>query len=354
MSGDAQGRVNILHLVIVYVFLPVTSLLISILSLLFGRGLNLAVLSSEIPFWGNQLKRSFLLQKQTPRSRLSFFYQSQLAALAFSISGLSVFFTLLVSSDINFVWRSTLLSAEFIYSLLNWLATPWEFWQGAQPSLDLLKQTQDSRLLQDYSNVKDFGQWWQFILAAQVFYAFFLRGLTATVCKVILLKNRNIVSLQSLKNSRGTRANRTNLNQTLNLAADAELAEVVYHVESDFSLNNWCGLEQKILSEVEKKIHQSSPLFSKRSELEAGPFVSHSAQMVSERWQDPQLLIVKGWEPPLAELSDFMQNGQGYLLPMDWNEGGLQSLDTEHLAEWRRFILPLSNWKLLQLERPCD
>ena len=72
--------------------------------------------------------------------------------------------------------------------------------------------------------------------------------------------------------------------------------------------------------------------------------------MVSERWQETQLLIVKGWEPPLAELSDFMQNGRGYLLPLDWKEDDILPLSKSHLDEWRRFIKALPNWQLLQLE----
>jgi len=354
MNGDEQGRVNILHLVLIYVFLPVVSLLVSIFSLIFGHGLNLAILSSKLPFWGGALRRSFLLQKQRPKSSLRFFYQSQLAALVFSFASLSVFFILLISSDVNFVWRSTLLSAELIHSLLNWLATPWIFWPEAQPSLDLLKLTQDSRLSQDYMNTSEFGQWWRFILAAQLFYAFFLRGLTAAICKLFLLKKEKSESILSVAKNK-----RFDHNMIEDYDQKVELAQVVYEIESDFALNNWCGLDKDLVAEVEQRIHHCTPQYSKNSELEAGPLVDHSAQMVSERWQDSQLLIVKGWEPPLAELADFMQNGQGYLLPLDWNEQGLQVLNSDHLNEWQRFVEPLSNWQLFQLkllhpEQACD
>ena len=345
MSGDEQGRVNILHLVAVYVFLPVLSLIISLFSLSFGRGINLATLSSYIPFWRANLARSFLRQKQQPNSRLLFFYQSQLAAIAFSIASLSTFFILLLTTDVNFIWRTTLLNVELVHSLLDWLAIPWRFWTTAQPNLSLLELTQDSRLIQNYAETNNFGQWWQFILASQLFYALFLRSLVSISCKLLILRRESLSSIKTLA---------TNKQGSNNLGAAAndidELAEVTDQVNSNYALNNWCGLDEKLVAIIEQTIQRDCSNVSRQSELQAGPLVSHSQQMVSERWQNTQLLLVKGWEPPLAELADFMQNGRGYLLPLDWNEQGLKTLNIDHLNEWRRFISPLDKWQLLQLE----
>jgi len=345
MSGDEQGRVNILHLVAIYIFLPVLSLTISLFSLSFGGGINLATISSHVPFWGSDLARSFLRQKQQPNSRILFLYQSQIAAIAFSLASLLVFFVLLITTDVNFIWRSTLLNVELVYSLLDWLATPWSFWTAAQPSMSLLELTQDSRLAQNYSEANNFGQWWQFILASQLFYALLLRSLVSIICKLLILRAQSSSSIQSF----GTN-NRKSDKKSLSTEIKNELAEVIYEVKSDYSLNNWCGLDDNLVAAIEKTLQQSDLNISRQSELQAGPLVSHSQQMVSERWQDTQLLLVKGWEPPLAELADFMQNGQGYLLPLDWNNQGLQCLDPDHLNEWRRFILPLDKWQLLQLD----
>jgi len=345
MSGDEQGRVNLLHLVAVYVFLPVLSLFVSLFSLSFGRGINLASLSSYFPFWQSNLARSFLRQKQQPNSRLLFFYQSQLAAIAFSIASLSSFFILLVTTDVNFIWRTTLLDVETVHALLDWLATPWFFWTAAQPNLSLLELTQDSRLMQDYSENNNFGQWWQFILASQLFYALLLRSLVSVACKLLIVRRQSSSSIQIFSSRK---KNPSSTHATVN--DSTALAEVTHQVSSDYALNNWCGLDEKLVATIEQSIQQDSSNVSRQTNLPAGPLVSHSQQMVSERWQNTQLLLVKGWEPPLAELADFMQNGRGYLLPLDWNEESLKSLDVDHLNEWRRFILPLDEWQLLQLE----
>jgi uncharacterized protein DUF2868 len=337
-SGDENGRVNLLHLIAVFVFLPITSLVISSSSLFFGNGINLATVLSLLPVWSNTQRRQFLLQKQLKISKWSFFYQSQLAAISFSLASLLVFFLLLVTTDINFVWRSTILSAEQIFPLLDWLASPWYFWDSAKPNLELLMSTQDSRMSLGYSNENSFGDWWPFILSAQIFYAFLLRLAAITVCLLIFKINRSSFSQQAFHLER---THMTDFEGTL----DEHQVKVYRQVESSYSLNNWCGIDSEKLRLIEAKLSHG-----KTSVLDAGPLASYAQQMISERWQEPQLLLVKGWEPPLAELSDFMQNGNGYLMPIDWDDKGLVALPNKHLVEWKRFLLPLKNWKLLQLE----
>ena len=140
LSGDQQGRVNLLQLVAIYVFLPIFSLLFSSVSLLIGKSWNFAKLISVIPLWSQQNNELLHLIRH-PQAKLYFFYQSQLAALSFSLASLLVLLMLLVSTDVNFIWRSTLLNAEQLYWLLDCLATPWSFWPSAQPELELLQLT---------------------------------------------------------------------------------------------------------------------------------------------------------------------------------------------------------------------
>jgi hypothetical protein len=64
-------------------------------------------------------------------------------------------------------------------------------------------------------------------------------------------------------------------------------------------------------------------------------------------------VLVKSWEPPLAELADYLQTGDGYLMPLDWKLSGSEStrkaIEPFHLEEWRRFTALQENWELLQL-----
>ena len=63
-----------------------------------------------------------------------------------------------------------------------------------------------------------------------------------------------------------------------------------------------------------------------------------------------KLLVVAAWEPPMGELEDFMQQTQGVLLPLDWNEEKLQAVNALHLDEWRRFCYAQPSWQLQQPE----
>jgi len=336
ISGDAQGRVNVLQLVAIYIILPIASLVFSTASLMLGKSWNFARLASIFPFWSKEYQQKILRVTQQKHAKWYFFYQSQAAALSFSCASLLVLLMLLISTDVNFVWRSTLLSAEQLFPLLEFLAKPWSFWSSAQPNLELLKSTQDFRILSQNGLVNNFAGWWQFILGAQLFYAFLLRFISIVICKVAFkVINGKPDSIQLM----------TTVRTQSSVATESQLATTVNNIESDFSLNNWCGVDNKLLQVILDKLE-----FSQSDEIFAGPLASHTDQMIAERWQKTQLLIVKGWEPPLAELADFMQNGMGYLLPLDWDKNGLKQLKKEHLDEWRRFIFQLPQWKLLQLE----
>ncbi len=335
LSGNQHGQVNILFLLLVYVALPIFSIVISSSSLLMGGGLNLAKLTSVLPIWSNKIQMAFLRQKQAPMSKLSFFYQSQLAALSFSAASILVLIILLLTTDVNFIWRSTILTADDIYPALSTLAWPWQFWPSAQPNFELLVATQDSRLTQG-SLTNQLGHWWQFVLATQIVYAFGLRGIAIIICQILFYRKQTQQPDIQLVTERKS-ANRVN--------QDQQLADLITDTQSDFATTNWGGVESNDLNRIVSQLsHQ--PI----AELKAGPLASYPEQLVAERWQEPQLLVVKGWEPPLGELLDYMQNGRGYLLPLDWSRGQLQPLSAHHLNEWRRFANSINHWQVLQPE----
>ena len=134
LSGDSQGRVNIFYLLLVYLFIPLLSILASVFSLLLGKGINLARLVAAFPLWTFQTKDLIRKIHQMNLDKSWFLMQSQAAAIAFSLTSLTTYFILLLATDLNFVWRSTILNPADIYPFLKLVAAPWVFWEGAQPS----------------------------------------------------------------------------------------------------------------------------------------------------------------------------------------------------------------------------
>ena len=174
LSGDQQGKVNLFYLLLVYLFIPVLSVTASVISLFFGKGVNLARLIAALPLLSFHTKTLIRKTHQLSLDKYWFLMQSQAAAIAFSVASLITFFTLLLATDLNFVWRSTILAPSDIFPLLEGIAAPWTFWQAAQPTMQLLEMTQDSRMVL-ISTTGDYGAWWKFILATQLCYSLLLR-----------------------------------------------------------------------------------------------------------------------------------------------------------------------------------
>lgn len=339
LTGDQFGRVNILYLLLVYLFIPVTSLVVSLVSLLGHNSLNLARLLSLIPIYSDSQKSLLRKLQQRHLDKYWFTLQSQAAAIGFSLASLAVFLVLLLATDMNFVWRSTILEAKDILPLLEGLAFPWQFWEAAQPSLWLLESTQDSRLSTATSANNQYFAWWQYILATQLFYSLFLRSCFFWITRLILAR--------LLKNDLEYRLQRSMQNHPKEQQDVRQEMDSVALLPDAVAVNNWAGAPDEIL----KLLPQLD--LSEDNLLHAGPYATIAAQTIAERWQGQQLVIVKAWEPPLGELEDFLKTGSGFVIPIDWRGSQLLKPQKHHLQEWQRMLEKLPEWQLfLPVELP--
>lgn len=332
LSGDQHGRVNLLYLLFLYLFLPITSLLVSLVSLLGGKGINLARLVIALPIWSAQQQALFRKTRQLNLHKHWLLLQSQAAALAFSCASLLVFFMLLLATDINFVWRSTLLDATDLLPLLNIIALPWSFWDSAQPSLLLLQATQDSRLLISGVDATQYAGWWQFILATQLFYSILPRALLLIAARLLFIRRAG----QDLESRLQQEISR----RPVTTSKSPALAPEVTQLPPAIAITNWAGVELSLLQPLAELDLRADNL------LVAGPLATQEQQASAESWHEEQLVVVKAWEPPMGELLDYLQHGRGYLLPLDWDKTGLKAPRHNHLQEWQRFISQLPQWQI--------
>ncbi len=334
LGGDEQGRVNIGHLLVTYLFIPVASLIISLVSLAVGKGINLARLTALAPLWSPQGRASLHQLAQRRIDKPWFFLQSQAAAVAFALSSLVVFFLQLLFTDVNFVWRSTLLSADALLPFLQAVAAPWWFWQEAQPDLALLQSTQDSRLQDVTGDVSAFARWWPFILATQLCYGLILRGLLFFAALAWLARRR--------QRAEGRQPGVASPPGAGWDTGPVPLAAVTEEIGTGVALVNWAGGDDALLQQLPALRQQAA------KPLRAGPLASEAAQEEAERWPGEQLLILKAWEPPMGELADYMENTRGFLLPLDWKGGRLCPPRRQHLDEWRYFVRDRAGWQIYQ------
>jgi hypothetical protein len=334
LGGNEQGQVNVLSLLLIYIVVPVASLAISLASLIFGKGLNLARLAITIPLWPRQYLYFYHKLRLQKLDKHWLFLQSQAAALAFSSTSLLIFFLLLLGTDMNFIWRSTLLTAESLQPILEYVAIPWWFWPEAQPDLALLQATQDSRLQTVTGDVSVFSRWWPFVFATQLFYGLLLRGVLLVIARIWLVRQDRKDIEKQLGNSSEEHAG---LRST-----PMELAPITDQLPGDIMVTNWAGVDEDLLQ------HRVEFSFAGNRQLHAGPLASEAAQQEAERWPGEQLVIVKAWEPPMGDLADYMRKSRGYLLPLDWQDRRLCPPQQQHLEEWQRFVNRMPNWQLYQ------
>ncbi len=350
LAGDALGRVNLLYVLMLFAFLPVLALALSILLWLSGSTKGLVGGLLELPILPRQFRVATMELASSGKRKAWLFYQTQCLTLSFALGGMLVYLLLLLGSDISFVWRSTLLEASDLLPLLQTLAIPWLFWPEAQPGLELLQQTQDFRLSAQTTDAPVLGQWWKFILAAQCTYNLLPRTLMLVVSRYRYLRQTDTPPQDISTHPSPSRLNTSTDNTAL--------APVVFSVGAPYILLNWADAPLQCQQSVTRFLGTAT------STMDVGPLVEPESININPLDQSV-VVLVKSWEPPLAELSDYLlslpsadsisgsnsgpEAAQRFLLPLDWTEAQVVPTRSNHLNEWRRFCSTLPGWQLLQL-----
>jgi len=357
LSGDDLGRVNLLFVLILFAFLPVLGLFLSLAFVFIGGRKGLVGWILELPILPQHLAAEVLSLGVSGSRKSWLFYQTQIVTLSFACGGLLVYFLLLIGSDISFVWRSTLLEAPDLLPVLKVLATPWLFWSGAQPSLELLQQTQDFRLSAQSNVAPVLGQWWKYIFAAQCSYNLLPRTVMLFISKNRYLRVSNTAPISAEMSAMMMQVSAKPHGSG---ASAAVLAPVVYSLNHPYIILDWAGSPDFCVEYVTGIL--GTPLEVRR--IEPLSLLTQTEETIASPLQSI-MVLVKSWEPPLAELSDYLcalpnvlpealhkalhERMQRFILPLDWDEGKVQPIREIHLDEWRRFCGTLAGWQLLQL-----
>lgn len=333
LSGDDQGRVNLLFLLLVFAFLPILSLLISlVLASIKMNGLTAAIVNS--PYWPKDRSSTPPEVKFGHQRRLWLFLQSQVFSLAFALGSILVYLALLLGTDVNFVWRSTLLEATDLLPALQLISWPWLFWHEAQPSLELLQLSQNSRIAGQASAYSE--NWWQFILAAQLSYNLIPRVLLLLIARLkytaIAKASDRFKSLES-----------AHTDNSHHLDNPTSLASIVYTLPGRYQLLDWSNAPIHCQNFITKSF--GKPVVqTELSPLGLPENASAGANSI--------VVLVKSWNAPLGELKDILTTldsaDSKYILPLDWGESAVNVPSPIHLNEWQRFAATLPNWEILQ------
>ncbi|MFL1485626.1 DUF2868 domain-containing protein [Marinobacter sp. LN3S78] len=294
------------------------------------------------------------LEKRQPSSVLRPLFSpmmartAQAAGLAFGVAGLLTLLVSVVVQDLAFGWSTTLeTSAEGWYRVVSWVAAPWSGWLPvATPNLDLVTDTRFFRLDAagtDTASIR-WGAWWPFVAMAWLTWTILPRLLLLVVATLDLRRKEQRAlcdhpGYKALLWRMETPAVETGSDATDSGQLPVDVTSDTVAIPETPLVVCWAGASPAdILTKPPSqplRAGGNQSLQADRDTLDA----------IAERRspEDRHLLVVtRSWEPPTAELEDFLEDATKQfpdlaliLLPVASDPS--QPPAPQPLAQWLRF-----------------
>ena len=256
--------------------------------------------------------RRYLRECQSVVRLLLLRYGQELGVL-FTLGAVVSFFGVLASSEYTFVWGSTFgVSDGFVGEFTRVLAMPWSAWlPAAAPTAELIAESRFHPALTDLAAADraSLRGWWPFLIMALLWYALLPRLLLW----LLSLLFYSAMMRRSLVDFPGAGAvlmrMKTPVVETQAREPEARLAGEEGRVSLDdgLMLLDWAGA---LGGEGYARFGQLRPV-SPDNLLQAGLATLEEDRRCAARidaYRPENLLVaVKSWEPPMADLADFLQ-----------------------------------------------
>ncbi len=264
---------------------------------------------------------------------------AQWFAVAFYAGAIGWFGYLIVFSDLAFAWSTTLrVEPGQMHRLTEALSWPWaSWWPAAAPSEELVRATRyfriDAGVLPEAGGFGDapqrLGDWWPFLMAAMTAY-----GLVPRVVTLVVAWQRYRAALRwTAVHLPGMTELRDRLNHEL-VETGATTAEIGDEATGPVTavgqatavgrcvVVNWSGvplsdeaLAQRVRaalgSEVEAVRHAGGARSVEQDAAVVEAVGGAAEKGGGERGAGSIVVAVKGWEPPILELVDFVEQLRG-------------------------------------------
>lgn len=251
---------------------------------------------------------------------------SQMFAIGFQVAAVTVAFWLVTFSDLAFGWSTTLTSgdpaedARCLHLGTSALAAPWSWaLEAAEPSRELVRESRYFRaVVTDMTPGKAafLGGWWPFIILAMLFYGLLPRLMTLTISQralnasvrgaLLATPGLSVLLIRLRRAGVETASPETERWEAPGASLQGDPAGVTALPEGPFgSVINWASLpiEGSVLAAffgTERILHAGG-----------GSTLAHDKEVargvaMSRGESDSVAIVVKAWEPPLLEFVDFV------------------------------------------------
>lgn len=356
MSGlllvDNQRPVNVLLFLILFIGTQLLLLLLTLLvSLMLGGGhdlqLPLSYLNPARLLFRRALNRLAGIvrwESFIDVSRLALLRWGQLFGIAFNIGAALTFLVILTVTDRNFGWSSTFdMSGELLLALVNGLSSPWS-WLIHSATVDLatvnLTRFQGLQTTFDASQVEAMRAWWPFLLCCIVVYGLLPRLILFGVFhrlyhQYLTRAFLHFPGVNLVLSRMDTPLVDTQARQT---SPRPSLSPGTMHS----TVPNKTLLAVDWVDALGNNSDQLSALgLQITSMMEAGIDLQQDQRLLDQLNQQraPVVIAVKSWEPPLADLGDFINhldnNIECYLLLLPLHD---KPVTQAALQDWQYFV----------------
>ena len=343
-----QQPINIINVLVVGVCLQLILLLIFLLATVFNSqwlqnllaSFNAGRWAARIAYFFPSLKNSLdeLINRQNSIVdkgiiKWQTVYWSQQFAVAFNLALILCCLYLVTFTDLAFGWSTTLaFDNSVIKSITDTLSLPWKtLFPAAVPDLNLIDSTRFYRLktinMSNESNnlanqAQLAGNWWRFLLLSLITYGFLPRIITLIISRLQLNKSikKSIMSLPGLH----LLLDRMNNPSVTTLAETPEVQAAKTKANSNNTITALTNRQTQFL-------HWGQPAFD-QSLLKNWLINNSGAQPIGFKLvastniqglpkaedlpalspQSAICIVVKGWEPPTLELTDWLTEIREY------------------------------------------
>lgn len=383
-SYQRGGRVNVLHLLAVFVGLQGLLLVLLVISMALPAGRRRAIfgpihdllrlispgaIALSLSRWfGPRANRATHHTLQTLTDRLTThasLYKwlamgySQMFALWFNIAAIVTAMAFIIFTDVAFGWSTTLdISADLVHRISLLIAWPWAAWlEGATPTAELVQTTRHFRAAPfAVDDPQRLGGWWPFVIMSLVVYGLGPRLISMTV---VSLRLRRLIGRQFDRLSRldllprlagpGIHTDDDAQGQ-LDQAQPTQTPADLPPITGPTAIVIWAGARKP-----------DAPLITERLSSPANPIVrtveaggkrniadDHQAiKQVRQAAPAQVLVLVKAWDTAFGDICDFLvelRKALGPDTPLMITPLGLEADQPparRDVTQWQRAMAPL-------------